>query len=260
MENLLQEFIVGQAITLMLVFARLGTTLMIMPGIGDGYVSGKVRLLFALAFSFAMLPVLGPYMPENVRSLSSAVLIWMLMGEMMIGFLIGMVARIFMSALDTAGMLMSMQTGLGNAMVFNPQMSGQGSIIGALLSVTGMVLLFAANLHHIMIYAMIDSYQGFPVASGWPAADGMAQMIVTAVNQSFTTGFMMSIPFIIVSLMLYLAMGVLGRLMPQIQVFILALPIQLTLGFLVLIMVFSSVMLYWMNQFDEGIGYFLTNL
>jgi flagellar biosynthetic protein FliR len=146
---------------------------------------------------------------------------------------------------------------LGNAMVFNPQMAGQGSIIGAFLSISGAVLLFATNMHHILIYAMIDSYQTFAMTNDYPVIGGVAQVIAKAVAQSFLIGFFMAIPFIVVSLLLYIMMGILGRLMPQIQVFILALPLQILLGFLTLFLVLSTIMLYWLTEFDSAIRIFL---
>lgn len=255
MESLLATFVTDQLGLYMMVFARLGTAMMIMPGIGDSFVSARVRLLFALAFSVVIATALQPLIPS--LEIASTAYIFMMIREIFIGFFIGTVMRIFMTALDTGGMLISMQTGLGNAMVFNPQMAGQGSIIGAFLSVAGAVMLFAMDLHHILIYALVDSYQTFAVAGNYPLIGGVAQVIAKAVSQSFIIGFFMAVPFMIVSLLLYILMGVLGRLMPQIQVFILALPLQILLGFLTLVITVSSVMLYWLTEFDEAIRMFI---
>lgn len=258
MESFLQTLVVDQVVVFMMVFARLGTAVMIMPGIGDSFVSERVRLFFALGFSVAIAPVVGPLLPDvTVGSLQFLLLI---LKEMLVGLFIGTVARIFMTAIDTGGMLISMQTGLGNAMVFNPSMAGQGSIIGAFLSVTGTTLLFMTDLHHLVIYAIFESYMTFPAGPALPVAGGMAETISRAVMQSFAIGFYMAVPFIIVSLLLYIGMGVLGRLMPQIQVFILALPLQILLGVLTLFLVLSSVLLYWMGQYEEALRMFLMKL
>jgi flagellar biosynthetic protein FliR len=256
MQTLLQDLVLDQLLVYILTFARMGTVLMIMPGIGDSFVSPRIRLLIALSFSVVLAPVSATYLPEVTTNIQ---LVWLVLSEMVVGFFIGTIARIFLAALDTAGMLIGMQIGLGNAMVFNPQMAGQGSVIGAFLSITGAVLLFATDLHHMLIYGMVDSYNTFP-AGDIPLTEGMAQTITKAVSQSFAIGFYMSVPFMIVSLFLYIAMGVLGRLMPQIQVFILALPIQIILGVVVLSVAFSSLMLFWLTHYDDAIQIFFTNI
>lgn len=258
MESFLQMIVVDQVVVFMLVFARLGSAVMIMPGIGDSFVSERVRLFFALAFSAAIAPVVAPLLPAT--EIGSAAFLFLLLKEVLIGLFIGTVARIFMTAVDTGGMLISMQTGLGNAMVFNPSMAGQGSIIGAFLSVTGAVLLFVTNLHHLLIYAIFESYRSFPSGDPLPMAGGMAETVARAVSQSFAIGFYMAVPFIVVSLLLYIGMGVLGRLMPQIQVFILALPLQILLGLLTLFLVLSSCLLYWLGHYEEALQMFLMKL
>lgn len=256
MQSLLEQFVVDQLIIYVLTFARMGTVMVLMPGIGDSFIPMRVRMLFAVAFTAAVAPITSSFLPEVT---SNPQLIYLLISEMVTGFFIGTIARIFLAALDTAGMFIGMQIGLGNAMVFNPQMASQGSVVGAFLSVSGAVLLFATNLHHMLIFGMMDSYNVFPVGATPPAED-MAQTISMAVAKSFAIGFYMAAPFIIVSLFLYIAMGVLGRLMPQIQVFILALPAQIALGFMVFFATFSALMLYWLSHYDEAIQLFFRGM
>lgn len=252
MQSLLEEFVLSQLVVYILTFARVGSVMMIMPGIGDSFVSPNIRLAFALAFTVVVSPVTATYLPEVT---SNTQLVYLIISEIMIGLFIGTIARIFMAALDVAGMLISMNVSLANAQIFNPQMAGQGSIVGVFLSICGVVLLFATNLHHMLIYGMIDSYKTFPTGA-LPMMDDMAQTIVLAVSKSFMIGFYMAAPFLVVTLFLYIAMGVLGKLMPQIQVFILAIPVQIMLGLLVMILVFSTMMLYWLNNYDEAIQLF----
>jgi flagellar biosynthetic protein FliR len=254
MESLLQDYVISQIVIFALTFCRVGTALMLMPGIGDSFINMRVRILFAVAMTVVLAPVTAQYFPDNVTNTQ---FIWLIITEVLIGFFIGTVARIFMAALDVAGMLIGLNIGLGSAMMFNPQFASQGSVIGAFLSITGAVLLFATDLHHMLIYGVMDSYKTFPTGGEIPgAAAGMAQTIVMAVNESFKIGFYMAIPFMTVSLFLYIAMGVLGRLMPQIQVFILALPLQIGLGLVAFSMVFSAIMFYWLMQYDEAIQMF----
>jgi flagellar biosynthetic protein FliR len=119
--SVLESIIAGQIYTFILLFVRVGAALMTMPTIGDSFIPANVRLLFALSLSVIMTPVMQPHIPE-INVIGSQFLILILM-EGVIGFFIGTVARILITALDVAGMLISMQTGLANAQVFNPGMA-----------------------------------------------------------------------------------------------------------------------------------------
>lgn len=253
MEQTLQTFMVQGVFAFMLTFVRIGAALTIMPGIGDSFVPQNIRLYIALGISLVLMPLVSPYLPNPIPSTIGFMVL--IVCEFIIGIFIGTIARIFMTALDTAGMIISMQSGLGNAQVFNPSMATQGSLVGALLSITGVVLLFVTNMHHLLIYGLIGSYEVFPVGVV-PDSGDMADMISKAIAGSFLVGIQIASPFIVLSMMLYIGMGVLSRLMPQVQVFMLSLPLQITLSLVTLVMMFSAGMLFWLTKFEEGMMFF----
>jgi flagellar biosynthetic protein FliR len=146
MQSILETFLTGGVFAFLLTFMRVGTAIMIMPGLGDSFISERIRLHMALGISFVMFPLVMIYMPPVIPEFY--LLTALIVQELMIGLMIGTVARIFMTALDTAGMVISAQSGLANAQVFNPSMAAQGSLVGALISVTGVLVLFATNMHH----------------------------------------------------------------------------------------------------------------
>lgn len=252
----LTDFLTTGVFAFLLVFVRIGTAAMIMPGLGDSFVPQNIRLYIALGLSLVLFPVIMPYVPSPIPPL--AIMFALIIMEFVVGLFVGTVARVLMVALDTAGMLISMSSGLANAQVFNPSLAGQGSIAGAFLSVTGVVLLFTTNLHHLLIYGLVESYVMFPVG-GVPDTGGMAEMMARAISASFLTGFQIAIPFIVLSLLIYIGMGVLTRLMPQIQVFILALPLQIMLSLLTLALTISALLLFWVARFESGMTVFLTS-
>lgn len=256
MESLLQTLAVAQVYTFMLVFVRVGTALMIMPGIGDGFVPQNVRLLFALAFSVVVSPLVAKFMPPAGDM--GAAFVAMLLGEFVMGAFIGGVARCMMAALDTAGMLISMHMGLANAQIFNPAFATQGSIMGAFLSITGACLLFATNLHHLVLQALIDSYRTFPPGQMSVAMAGnMADTFSNAVTKSFAVGVQFGMPFMLITMMVYVAMGILSRVMPQLQVFVLFMPVQIAAGLLIFTLVVSAGMMFWLSAYQDAISLFL---
>jgi flagellar biosynthesis protein FliR len=253
--SLLEEFIATGVYAFIIIFVRFGTALMIMPGIGDTLVPNNIRLYIALGLSLAMTPFLQSAVPTPIPAFGTMMAVIGI--EFLTGLFIGTIARILMMALDTAGMLISLASGISNAQIFNPSLATQGSIFGAFLSMLGVTILFMTNLHHLLIMGLVESYKMFPVG-GVPDTGGMAELMARAVSASFMTGFQIAMPFIIISLILYAGMGVLSRLMPQVQVFILAIPIQILLALITLSITLGAIMLFFVTRFEEGMVYFLS--
>ena len=115
MQSLLEEFVLSQIIVYILTFARVGTVMMLMPGVADSFVPPTIRLAFAVAMTLVLSPITATYLPDVTTNI---MLITLIISEMIIGFFIGIVVRIFMAALDVGGMLISTSIGIGNAMIF----------------------------------------------------------------------------------------------------------------------------------------------
>lgn len=250
MQPMLEQFLAGGLLAFILTFVRIGTTVMIMPGLGDSFVSERIRLHVALGLSFVLFPLVLPHVPTPLPQ--TFMLFVLIVSEFIIGLLLGTVARVFMTAMDTAGMVISMQSGLSNAQVFNPSLAAQGSLMGAMLSVTGVLLLFETNLHHLMITGMIESYTMFPVGE-IPDTGSMAEIMARALAASFSVAVKIATPFIVLTLLLYVAMGVLSRLMPQVQVFLLALPLQIILSLMLLMIMGSTLFMVWLSFYENGL-------
>ncbi len=252
MQSLLQDIVVGHIFAFMLIFMRLGMALMIMPGIGDSFVSPQVRLHFALGMAFVLTPFLAPNLPPIPKA--SVDMIVLLMTEAFIGIFIGTVMRIMVNALDTAGSVISIQAGFSNALVFNPATASQGTLVGALYSVTGVTLLFVTNMHHYMLASVVDSYMVFPANGTLIDIKSVYEVIAQTVNVAFKLGVQLALPFLIVGTLVQVGFGLLGRLMPQVQIFFLALPVQILLSLVMLTMVLSAGMMFWLSSFENAVG------
>ncbi len=257
MQATLQDFLTHGVFAFILTFVRFGAAVMIMPGVGDSFIPARLRLLFALGLSFIIAPLVRPYMPDPLPGTVSLFII--IIAEFVVGLFFGTVARVFMAALDVGGMVTSMQSGLGNAQIFNPALATQGSLVGAFFSVTGVAILFATNLHHLLFMGLVESYKFLPVGNV-PDVGSMAEFMAQAVTASFAIGVKMAAPFIVITLLLYAGMGVLTRLMPQVQVFMLAMPLQILLSLLTISFVVSSIYLFWSAQFEQAMTFFLTSI
>ena len=138
---------------------------------------------------------------------------------------------------------------LFRSMIFSPQLTAQSTVIASFLGVVVVTMMFVTNLHHDILLGYISSYQLFPFnLQNLPWGD-MSQTLAQLLGESFRIGFQMSAPFLIVGLALYLGMGLVARLIPQIQVFIVTVPIQVVLGLFLLMAVLSTMVAYFLDFF-----------
>lgn len=252
--SLLEQFIALNVFAFILTFVRIGTAIMIAPGVGDSFVPQNIRLYFALAFSVILTPLVASKIPGPVPA--GSMFFILIFVEFLVGALIGTVARILMSATDTAGMIVSFQAGLSNAQLFNPQIAAQGSLFGAFLSVTAATLLFSLDLHHMLIMGLMESYNRFPIGD-IPDIGSMADIITRTVSAAFLIACQMSAPYVILILILYVAMGILAKLMPQLQVFMLAMPVQILLSLVITVLVISTMLMFFVDRYESYLGTFL---
>ncbi|HRJ62285.1 MAG TPA: flagellar biosynthetic protein FliR [Azospirillaceae bacterium] len=252
--NPLSDLLVSQIFAWMLVFARVGTAFSVMPTLGDAFVSMRARLLLSVIVALLVAGAMGEQLPKMPDS--PLALFKLIFGEITIGLFIGTVARLMLSALETAGGIIALQAGLANAQMFNPAMASQGSLPGALLGWLGLLLIFATGLHHLLIMAVVESYQTFVPGAPLPVTD-MAEHIAKVVERSFIIGFQMATPFLVSGMLFALALGLLSRLAPQIQVFFLFMSVQVALGLFLFAVTLSAIMTFWLTEFEQSLVAFL---
>ena len=246
---MLIEFVPAQVFAHILVFARIGSALMVMPAFGESYIPVQVRLLFALLTTLLLTAIVQPDLPPLPASFLALVLL--LTGEILVGLFIGTLARILMSALATAGTVISFLTGFASAMLFNPALGDQGALTSVFLSLLGVLLVLVTDTHHIMIMGLVDSYVVFRPGAA-PIFGDMADAMARMVADSFRIGLQIASPFMVVMVLFFTAMGLMARLMPQMPVFFVGLPIQIVLGLSVLSMTLGTAMGWFLGHFEDS--------
>jgi flagellar biosynthetic protein FliR len=180
----------------------------------------------------------------------------LIFAEVVIGLLFGSIARLLVTGLQTAGMIIAFQTSLASALINDPASAQQGSIIGNFFIAMGVLLIFMTDMHHMLLGGLVDSYSLFTPGVMPPAGD-MAEMITRVIAVSFNTAMQISAPYIVIGLVFYLGLGLLARLMPQVQVFFIAVPLQILLSFVVMLLTISAAMMWFLDRFDAIMGGFL---
>lgn len=251
----LDHLIVNEMFAIFLVFCRVGTAIMLMPTVGESYVSPRVRLLFSLAFSFLLAQVIGETLPKAPASIFTVFVL--AFGEIVIGALMGMITKIFLSTMHIAGMAIASQSGIASAMLFDPSQGTQSAAVGVFMTLTATLMFFSLDLHHIMLGAFADSYNIFK--TGDPLAFGdMSNYITRAIADAFSLGVRISAPVMVVAMFLNIAGGVMSRLMPQMSVFFIIMPVQLALSFAVMMITTSSIFLWYADSAQEVFTNLLT--
>lgn len=230
-----------------LIFARIGTAMMLMPGFSATYVSTWIRLGIALGLSFVVAPVLMPVMP--VEPDAGAETFLLVLNEVVIGAFFGLVSRIAVAALQTAGTIISMVSSMANALVQDAVAEAQSSIVSSFLTTTGVLMVFVTDMHHLMISALIESYALF-VPAIRPSIGDMALMLAQNATDSFALGMQLAGPSLLVGMVYYALLGVFGRLMPVLPVFFFAMPIQIIAQIALLMVILSSIMMVFMAHFQ----------
>lgn len=247
---MLASLLPAEVFTILLIFVRIGAGVMLMPGIGDPYVAVRARLLLALLIAVLVAPTLTgtvPAMPDSAITFGILII-----GEAIIGIFIGTIARLFMSALTTAGMIIAYSSSLANALTNDPTAAQQGSVMGSFLTVVALLVIFSLDMHHLMLRAVVDSYALFTPGEALPAGD-FSQMISTVFAKTFLLAFQISAPFVAVSIVFYLGVGLLSRLMPQVQIFFVIVPLHVAIGLVVLFFSLPVIMHWFIMNLEEAI-------
>jgi flagellar biosynthesis protein FliR len=233
------SFLPALGAAFLLVFARIGTMLMLLPGLGEQNVSTRMRLTIALILAAVLLPLHRD--AYHIDTSAIAPVLVMLIEEILIGAMLGLTARLTISALEVAGAVIAQQLGLGFVTAVDPTQGEQGIIVGNFLSMLGLTLIFATNMHHLVIAALNDSYNLFEPGE-MPSVGDAAALVTRIASGAFRIGIQLSAPFLVFGLMFNIGLGVLSRLMPQMQVFFVALPLSILIGLLFLLLVLGGMM------------------
>ena len=235
-----------------LVFARLGAALMVLPGIGEHYVLPRLRLLLALALSLLLAPALAarlPALPEEPLRLAA-----LLGPEILTGLVLGFAARLAMAAIHVGGSLIATQSGLAAAGMFDPNEATPGTIPSTFLTVAALAILFAADFHHLLLRAVAASYGVLPVAAPFDLA-AAGELLVGLSASAITVGTRIAAPMILAGILVNLALGALGRMVPALPALFVALPLQLLLALVMLELALPAALRLFAETLTHGVAW-----
>jgi flagellar biosynthetic protein FliR len=226
----LSDLVAREVLVCFLVFARVGTAMMILPMFGEPWLTMRGRLATALVVAFVLVPASGvqaPNAPDPARLFVPVV------SEMAVGAFLGLLVRSVFTALHVAGSIIAMHAGLQVASMFDPNEASQSTIPSTLLSTAVLTLMFASDAHHLLLAGLARSYAVLPFGM-LPDLGYLSLALTKAGSRAFDLAFRVAGPVILVALLLNAVLGVMNRMMPTLQVLFVAAPLQIMAGLVVL--------------------------
>ncbi len=216
-----------------MVLLRLSAFVVAWPIFGVETVPAPVKILFALVLSLVVFPVID--WKDLQADLLSSSLIWIATREVFIGLIFGFLARLFLMATRVAGELVSISLGLSGAQLFNPAMGGMSSPLDQFFFTLAGLFFLAINGHHLFLMGIVDTFRIIPIS---PALLSTAPFLTIGeiVQAIIVVGIKISAPVMLSILVVNMVMGILGKAVPQINVLITSLAVNIVAGLVVLIL------------------------
>jgi flagellar biosynthesis protein FliR len=213
-------------------FCRVGGCFLVMPGLSSVRVPVQVRLFVAIAASFALLIHLWdqilPFASQRADSLALLVV-----SETLIGALIGLMARLYLMALQFIGSAIAMLVGYGGAMGPAIEEAEPQAALAAIISFSALLLLFVLNFHHEIVKALVASYRLAPLNALFSARSALVDVTDT-VSEAFMVMLRLGSPFLAYAILVNLTIGFLNKLTPQIPIYFISLPFVIMGGLVLL--------------------------
>ena len=204
-----------------------------------------------LALSLAVL--LTPLEAQNFPHPPSSILVLagMVACEILVGGLLGWLARVVSLALPAAGQIVSLMTGLSSVLQPDAVLGAQSAALGRLFALLAPVLILASGLYALPLQALAGSYAIFPPGAGIPSGD-LLEVAVRATSGGFALALRLAAPFVLLSIVWQVGLGLLSRLVPTIQVYFASMPGQVLGGLLLVGTLAAAVMHAWLDAVGEG--------
>ena len=226
-------------IIFLLLTIRIGAIVLSLPLLGSRNIPAQLKVLLILMLGMALYPLVQTQqvvIPQRLGHLGLVVV-----SEMLIGLTIGFVAQLLFAGIQLGGEIISQQMGLNMATIFDPTSAHQASLVGHFQSVLAMLIFLSSSAHHWFIIAMAESLQSIPLA-GLSTSGAVLPVILTLLGKACVIAIQLAAPVSIALLLATLVLGVMARLVPQLNVFMLSFPATLGLGLVMLALALPSVM------------------
>jgi flagellar biosynthesis protein FliR len=237
------------AFAFVLVMARVGAAMMLLPGLGEAEPPPMLRLGLALGVTALLLPGIEPSIPAVPEAGLQAA--FMVAAEIVTGLWLGWLARLLVLALPVAGQFIAYMLGIANVLQPDPELGGQATPVARLFALAAPLAILVTGLYAAPLAALAGSYQLIPPGTLLPAADA-TQTVVRAVADTFALAIRLASPFLLAAIVWNVAIGLLARLVPRLQVYFIVMPGQILGGMALLAVLATVIFTAWQTALQSG--------
>ena len=224
----------------LLILVRVSSFFITMPIFSYRTIPASHRIGFAVCLAWIMYYTVDiPPLDFDYRFLL------LVLKEASVGLLVGFIAYMLISAIQIAGGLIDFQMGFAIANVIDPQTGAQNPLMGQYLYTVSLLFLFATDGHHLLLDGIFYSYEFVPMDKLFPAfaSEDTLEFVIRSFNQAFVIAFQMSIPVVGSLFIVDVALGIVARTVPQLNIFVVGLPVKIFVSFLVLLVLMGVMMM-----------------
>jgi len=221
----------------------------IAPPFGNSTIPVQIKIAFGIVIALIITPSIPTLTDADPLSLSGMMV---MAQQFIIGLGMGFIMRLVFAAIELAGTVTGMTMGLGFASFFDPQTKGNSSAISQFLVLLATVLFFSFNVHHAMLIALMNSFKTIPISTTLQSGFDFHRLTIWG-EQIFVSGLKLSIPLVAALLLTNVALGILTRAAPQLNLFGIGFSITISVGFLIFSMILPYLSLPIENLFQQGI-------
>jgi flagellar biosynthesis protein FliR len=231
----------------LLVFIRVTSFFIVLPL----FSYRTIPTTFKVGFGFFLSWIMFLSMDAPVFDIDAAYYL-LILKEALVGILIGFIAYVIMSSIQTAGGFIDFQMGFGMVNVMDPQTGAQSPIMGQYLYIISLFFLLTVNGHHLILDGIYYSYQFIPIDQAWLplGSEKVVEFVIRSFSTMFLIALQMSLPVVGSLFLVDVALGIVARTFPQLNIFVVGIPVKMVVGFLILIVVMSTMMVVVSKIFE----------
>ncbi len=240
-----------EIVLFVLTIIRITSLLVSFPIFGTQSVPNSTKILLSLLIGFSLFPAIKMKQIGITLTMDHGI-VWLVLREILIGVLIGSIARFYFMSINVAGQMMSQSLGLSAAQIFNPMMGEQSNTLEQFHVGLAMLLFLSLNGHHILLTAMFESFNIIPISFDMIKWEGV-KTAITIGSDVLSLGLRISAPIVVALFLAQVSMGVIGRVIPQINVLVTSLHLTIVIG-LIVIFVTLPYFLDGVNEMEREMG------
>ena len=231
----------------LLCLARVLALVAAIPAFSGSQTAGRIKVALSFTTALVLFPAMAPYTPKVALTLTEFGIL--MVNEVLLGVMIGLVAQLVFAAVSFGGTVIGYQMGFAAANIFDPQTTQQLSLMSQFINILALMAFLALDIHHFFFRAIVQSYQMLPPGH-LDFSQGAVQELMRFAGNMFVLGVQFSAPVLALLLIANLVLGILARVFPQLNVFMLSFPLNIGIALLVIGLTLNGMFTILRREFD----------